>query len=235
MRTAWGATIIVTIITAFFFAYKGERRKTSKIEYLIRFFLVSVFVVIIAFFSIPKGAQILALDRIFPQITNYNPNATESMNMTFREALKKIANNPTPSFPYQERGNIWRQSLELSLKHPFVGLGIDYYDSSKPIIQGTDQVTMAHNIFFQIILTGGIGLLSIFLFVLWKIFSMLKNQTKDINWLRITAMICAIFIFSLFGDLFFGIPWLWIIAGLVIAQEGNAKIIMPEPEPNFPE
>jgi O-antigen ligase len=150
---------------------------------------------------------------------------SELTHITLREALKKIANNHNPSLPYQNRGNIWRQSLELSLKHPFVGLGIDYYDSSKTVNQGTTEITMAHNIFFQIVLTGGIGLLLIFLFILWKIFSVLKNQTKDINWLILTTMICTVFIFSLFGDLFFGMPWVWIIAGLVIAQKENTKNI----------
>lgn len=211
-RAAWLAAFIALIwITAYL--YQKYKNRAAW------FFIIAAISAFISFLILPHEAKIMALDRIYPQISDYFPAPLKLEQKSFKTALNQIAENPLPSFPYQSREIIWPQALNLFIKNPF-GLGPEYFRLAKSIKQA-DTITHSHNTILQAGLTGGIGLLIVYLFMIWKIIHKLMSQNKDYEWLALSTIMLGSLIFSLIGELLFIIPWIWIGMALVIAKENK--------------
>ena len=211
-RAAWLAAFIALIwITSYLY----QKHKKNAIKFLI----ITLLSAVISFMVLPYRTKIMALDRIYPQISNYFPVAFKLEQKPFKTILNEIAVNPLPSLPYQSREIIWPQALNLFFKNPF-GLGPEYFRLTKSIKQ-SGAFTHSHNTILQAGLTGGIGLLIVYLFIIWKITNKLKSQNKDYEWLALSIIMLGSLIFSLIGELLFIIPWIWIGMALVITKENK--------------
>ena len=218
-RSGW-LVAFITMIWVSFYLYRFHYDNwaiVNKIKKVVFFIIAANSALFIAFSILPHYAKIMALDRIYPQISNNFPSIYKFEQISFKNALTKISNNPVPTLPYQSRESLWPQSAQLFLKNP-LGLGVEYFRYIKSINQG-GYVTHSHNTLLQAGLTGGIGLLLVYIFIHYKIIKIFWILKKDNEWLMLSTMIIGVFIFSLIGEFLYIVPWPWVIISLVAAKE----------------
>ena len=175
--------------------------------------LAAVVATATAFVIIPHRAQIMVLDRVYPQISGTAPNPTRFDNISLRTAFGSLATG-TPSLPYQSRQSLWSQSINLFMAHP-LGLGMEYFRSAQAIRQNGD-ITHSHNTVLQVLLTGGVGLFITCLFFVFFVLKKTYRSKKDAEWLVITTMLVCSAAFLMIGESFYITPWIWVIAALAL-------------------
>jgi len=215
-RTAW---LLIGISVLFFAIYSSKNRigLKAKIKHFSLFILCSITTVALAFAILPHRGKIMMMDRVFPQITNYNPAFFKLDQISTKDVFYKIK-IPAIKIPYQERASLWSQAINLSIKHPFLGLGFDYNNSSQQITQN-GKPTSAHNTLLQSVLIGGIGLLLLFLLIIFKgIKRLYKNKEKDQQWVILVLFGIVLISFFMVGDFLFALPWMWIPMALIFAK-----------------
>lgn len=187
----------------------------SKIRQLTLLFAGAALTLSVAFTILPHRTKLMALDRIYPQISSYFPDADFLDRAPLGTTLNLILRS-SPSLPYQSRQSLWPQALTLFVQHP-LGLGPEYFRSAKEILQN-DYPTHSHNTILQILLTGGIGLLITCIFFLWVIAKKISYAKHDNEWLILSGMLIASAVFLMIGEYFYIAPWTWIVAALTAAK-----------------
>lgn len=168
-RAAWLAAF-AALIWIIMYLYK----KSGK--YAVKFSIIAIISVLISFLILPHETKVMAIDRIYPQISNNFPSALKLRQKSFKTIMAEITKNPMPSLPYQSRETIWPQALNLFINNP-LGLGPEYFRLTKSIKQN-GIFTHSHNTVLQAGLTGGIGLIIVYFFMIWKIIRKLISQNK---------------------------------------------------------
>jgi hypothetical protein len=214
-RIAWlSSATAVSLIFIYLLRLEAEGFSNKKSA---AFILAALFSVIISFAILPNAAKIMALDRVYPQISDHFPSFIKLNGMPLRDAIVKILANPLPSAPYQSRENLWPQAIKLFAKNP-LGLGIEYFRLAKEIKQNGSP-THSHNTILQAGLVGGVGLLIVCVLAIWKIASaLIKAPQRDFEWLTLAVMLSGSLFFSLVGEFLYIIPWIWIAAALAVAK-----------------
>ena len=142
-----------------------------------------------------------------------------------------------------DRGYDWRAAWHMFTSHPWFGVGLDRYaayfheyrDSSYPLIYGYKQsVNNSHNVFLELLATGGIfvgitycaliGFIAWRAFVAWKIY-------KDSQQILVVGVIAGWVVFvsqSVISvdNLSISI-WGWILGGLIVGLS-KPKIFAPD-------
>lgn len=211
-RGAWLALLIMAITaTAYLPLIVPKMRRASFI-----FGIVAALTV--AFLVLPPPAKIMALDRLYPAVTNHFPSIQNLAATPLARAFRAIKANPVPSFPYQARETLWPMSFGLVLQNPF-GYGPRYEHFIFSIRQG-GAPTSSHNTFLETLLVGGMGLFVVFCIVLWKLGrTLFAISKKDAEWLALLTMALAGFVLAMVNDHFSAAPWLWALGGLIASKE----------------
>jgi len=209
-RSAWFAASISAIIILLFTFKREKHLISSKFAHFTLYASIYASIAMAAFLLLPHYTQISVLGRVFPQITDYSFSQEIIQNTSLSKALAKIKANPKPSFPYQNRDSIWPQAFKLLVENP-TGLGPNYHISSKAILQD-GQITVAHNLFLEAGLQGGVGALTIYILLIGKtIVSLLKAAKKNTEWIILGAALLSLLIIS-FVDGHYLSPILFIYA-----------------------
>ena len=182
--------------------------------------LAAVLATTVAFAILPHRAQIMILDRVYPQISGTGPNPTRFDKIPLKTAFGFLIAG-MPSLPYQSRQSLWPQSINLFVAHPS-GLGMEYFRSAQAIRQN-GLVTHSHNTVLQVLLTGGVGLFITCVFFLFTILKKINHSKKDAEWLVITTMLVCSAAFLIIGEYFYITPWIWIIAALASAKADDTR------------
>jgi len=155
--------------------------------------------------------------------------------------------SPWQSFLYKPsvsyRGDYWRAGWQMSLDHPFFGVGLDSYrdwffrsrdlvTASRP--EAKKFTDSAHNVLFDFSANGGIPLLLIYVALL--VFTLLaalrvlkRNQAFDPYFVAIFVIWVGYTAQSLISINQIGLAvWGWLSAGLIIGYEANTRIRTPE-------
>lgn len=227
-RGAWLASCILFLSIAMFNSYEN-----ILFAQKIKRFVVLGFCIIISitasFFILPHSVKVMALDRVFPSVTNYHPdpetlNATKiSLNTIFSKPTNILSDNSsgTPVFltspAYQDRQHIWPKALNILIHHP-EGLGPEYAAMSAGIIGPDGHWIPSHNTFLQIALSGGVLLLALMLYLLWIVSKKLYQTAHDPEKVLLFSLWISTLFALLFNDHFLALPWVWIIAGIILAK-----------------
>lgn len=211
IRSAWFSLAISIAFLSIFQVYYTRQLKRAFKNILLIFIMI-----IIASTILPERARISSLSRIFPQIS-------QDKATSFIGYIKTIIKNPSISIPHQNRLAIYTQSTKLFIKNPF-GLGPQYGELSKKIADDTkiaNKFTGSNNSFLEIGLSGGVGALIIFCFLIIKVFkNTMNNFHYNKEWLFLSTAFISLFVITFFqGDLQ-NINWLWIISALIISKNG---------------
>lgn len=203
-------------------------RFTKKVSKIIIYSMGVVLVAIVSFLILPHPVKIMSLDRIFPQVTNYNPHPEvlkkTQLNLDTFSKKTTDATSPTPAsiIPYQERGDLWPQALKSIIKYP-LGLGPEYSRISNTIIGPSGNWILAHNTFLQAALSGGIILLIISFYFAYYILRQTVTISNKKERILYTSIWISFLLSIIFNDFLFSIPWVWIMAALIIASKANHK------------
>ncbi len=220
-RTAWASIVAVALFVGLFiFSKHYPKNWKSGIGRIFLYILVSILTVTASFFILPHREKIMVLDRVFPQITNYDPTFFRLDELALGDAMYSVIKSDAIQFPYQNRQRIWPQALHLALSHPLLGLGVTYDISSNKIRDGA-EVVGAHNTFLEALLTGGVGLFLLLLLFYAKVLRQLETLERDYQFVGLVSMVTSIFLFSLFGDYLFALPWMWVPFALLFGKGGT--------------
>lgn len=168
-----------------------------------------------SFAILPHQIKIMAVDRIYPQISDSFPDADKLKRISLATTLGFVISS-RPSLPYQSRQSLWPQSIALFTEHP-IGLGVEYFRSAKAIWQN-NYPTHSHNTALQAILTGGVGLLVTYLFFVYGVVIKIRDAKKDTERLMLSGMLVACAVFLMIGEYLYVVPYFWIVAGLACAK-----------------
>lgn len=213
VRSAWfAAGLSAILIFLFELKHTEVKRPMFAITTLSMFAMISV----TSFLMVPHDAQISILNRVFPQVTDYTYSQEIIKSTSLQEALAKIKENPKPSLPYQNRNLIWPQATKLLVGNP-IGLGTQYHISSKAILQD-GQVTVAHNLFLEAGLQGGLATLIIYLILIWKTISSIRYaKYKDAEWLILSLAFLSLFIIAFFDGHY--LSTILLVSALILSLE----------------
>lgn len=209
-RAAWLAIAIAYAWMAFL-TYRSARLRLGKLPLLAA---AAALTIAASFTLLPHRTKIMALDRIYPQISGNVP-AYELFAAIPWQAVSAAVTESRPSLPYQSRQSLWPQSLALFAEHP-LGLGVEYFRSAKAIRQD-GYSTHSHNTALQILLTGGAGLLATCLLFAYAVALKLWEAEKGHERTVLSALLVATAVFLMIGEYFYIVPWTWILAGLAAA------------------
>ncbi|MFH1867221.1 MAG: O-antigen ligase family protein [Patescibacteria group bacterium] len=219
-RSTWLA-IVLALITIIF--YLGQRIAVNKTKYWTISLCFALFTALISFLILPPHAQVAAMIRVFPQVTNYDTRPAVIKQISLGKALSSITEHPAFSIPYQNRGSQIPQALSLFSKNMW-GLGTQYHRSSKAIIEhpkiGAERymITGVHNSFFQVGISGGIGALIIYIWLLSQlIITSWRVKIKNREWLLLIAINIGLFAVTFFHGILRDLPWVWIIMSLTFS------------------
>lgn len=226
-----GALLAMAAAAVFIISFKAcGYDKKRAIRFIVAAGAIFLITASISFALLHQETRIAVLYRFFPQIADYDYLGPAVMRqIKLGEAIKKIAADPIPALPAQNRLHIWPQALRLFLKQP-LGLGPEYWRASGLISQNVpvsadvelleEKTTTAHNSFLEIALSGGVGALIIFSFL---IFTLVRKITlslqKDDEWLILSSAFLGLFIITFLNGVMQNFPWFWIIAGLIFAKK----------------
>jgi hypothetical protein len=240
-RSVWLA-LTLAIITIIFFSL--AQLELKKIKYFIFAILLTFFTLFISFIILPTHAQIAVLIRIFPQITNYDTRPATLKQVSLPNAISKVTQNLTPSIPYQNRESQIPQAISLFNKN-FLGLGTQYHRASQAIIEqpkiGAERYTITgvHNSFLQVAISGGIGALIIYCWLIYQlIIASWRTKIKNQEWLILTSANLGLFVIAFFHGILRDLPWAWIIMALTfslptltdVAKSQSYKTASPLPK-----
>jgi O-antigen ligase len=157
-------------------------------------------------------------------------------------ALGSINSGPLAGLLYKSsvtyRGDYWRAGWEMTLAHPFFGVGLDSYGDwyqrarteEATLRRGPEVVSnAAHNVLLDLSSNGGFPLLVIYLFLMGLVFvSSIKVIRRIENFNPIFSGLFAVWICyqaqSLISLNQLGLAvWGWIISGLLIGYEINTR------------
>lgn len=229
-RGGWIA--VAALIMFFIWSYSNANSSLNRFKKVIAMTLFVIFSLSISFTILPREVRIMAMDRIFPNITDSDPNPEKIKTITISTAIQKALFKSDSSIsltnvPYQNRQNIWPNAIKLFIKYPF-GLGPEYARLSKALTEPDGRWVPAHNTILEIMLSGGIMLLIIVAFGFLYITKILISFTNNNERILLSGLWIGLFVSLLFNDFFFTLPWLWIITGIIIGkneQQNNQSLV----------
>ncbi len=222
-----GAWLSAAALVVFFLGLAYNQRTNWK--HLLINILLMFCSAALSFIVLPRPSQIMALDRIFPSVTDYNPVPAKLETVSIKTAITTIADStvevshtteaPTqsiperPLVPYQNRGPLWQQGIMLAMRNPF-GLGPEYARISQALTEPDGRWVPAHNTVLQIFLSGGVGLGITLSFLFFVFIQTMRRNRKDKEYIMYASISCSMFMIMLFNDYLFTVPWIWIVLAL---------------------
>lgn len=227
-RAAWLAVLGILFV----YLYMYTKHIVPLTSRILRIFIIGCCLIAsasLSFLLLPHSVKVMSLDRVFPHLTNFNPSPVilVQTKITFPALTKptiipketasntKIVDSKWPA--YQSRQSLWPQAFSLLMYHPF-GLGPEYGSMSKKILDPAGKWTRSHNTFLQAGLSGGFMFLILIIICIYWIFKKLYIIPNSNERNLLFGLWVGFLIILSLGDYLFTIPWVWIIAGLILGK-----------------
>ena len=214
---------------------KNSLRALATLLMVVQFYLIYKTHSVQGLVAFAVGISLLAITRLWQWKKQFGISAAVLSGVAGLFAVLGILNiGPLSSFlakgSVNSRFDYWRAAFGMFKSHPIVGVGLDrfgeYYGQYSPQIQTVQgQMTdNAHNVFLQLLATGGLVLFIPYLFLLivigWTGFrAILRN--KGVNQMTLMGVFSIWFSFlaisSVSIDNLGSTCWFWITGGLLYA------------------
>lgn len=235
--------VAASALWAFFFGNQNQlsARITAIIVLLLFFFIIVVtdsqqgIIVYIFGFALSSFIVILKSKKYFKITKYYGLAIIIGIVIIVLDILQKV---PWNSILYKQsvsdRGDLWRAAWKMANDNPFTGVGFDSYEYFYRASRDLTTITMrgvsttsnsAHNIFLDILSSGGFLFLAIYMGILFLVFfSAVKVFTRETEYNPyFTALFVAWLgyqIQSVISINQIGIAiWGWILSGAIIGYE----------------
>ncbi len=231
-RSAWISSFIALLSIVLVHA----RQRAWSWVALIRggFFIVLVF--LFGFLILPAPARNTALVRIFPylkvDVVVVDNNLVLPKESEFQHYLLSWTtwdflrvSSPVVDLGFREdRGAIWMKYGWRFLENP-LGVG-PLYASILPEHNISKQGVNAHNLWLQVALSGGIGALIVFGYIIFEIgrrlWRLVWRYADDVLVLGLAGAFVGMLVNAIFMDTL-DIRWFWIILGIITVIWENKK------------
>lgn len=209
--------LVFTLFQVYSITTISSYKRFSKIIHMGILVIVSI---AISFSILPSYIKLMAIDRIYPVITDYKPTPEKFKNLKLQDALHK--NNTEnvlllKNIPYQNRQNIWPKAISLLVKNPG-GIGPEYARFAKAIFETNNNWTVSHNTMLQTTLSGGFVLLLLIIIAIGHIIKIIFRMPISKEKYMFLALWVGFLVAIQFNDFLFNIPWIWAIAGLIVGK-----------------
>jgi hypothetical protein len=230
----------------------GNKKKTTRLGYL-GYLALALFVISATDsqqgFLVLLGGSILVI-LIWISKSNLNaftfPALASSLIGLVLVTLGSLNFGPLATLLYKDsvafRGDYWRAGWEMSLQHPFFGVGLDSYGDwyrrtrsiSATLRRGPEITSNAsHNVFIDFSATGGFPLAAIYLLmmilvVVSAVRLLRRSKTFDPVVSGLIGVWVAYQAQSVISLNQLGLAvWGWIISGLIIGYEIKSRVDLP--------